>query len=105
MFRLKANDLAKLPKVLRYGYYVVSTFRLVRMRAWESQGEPNPFVARRAPKRAVSRVDVIEILGDFDPLNDINSIHKKAPPNVPELPSDHLMRPSHLRARRYSLAS
>lgn len=105
MLRLNADDLAKLPKALRYVYYVLSSVRPVRFRAWQDEGEPNPFVARRARKRAVSRVDIREILGDFDPFVEMTPDKKKAPANVPELPSKHLVRPSHLRTRRYCLAS
>ncbi len=117
MFRIRPEDLAKLPIALRYAYYVMSCVRLVPYGTWKEDGEPNPFVAPRKPKSPATRQEASLILEDIDPF-EILADDKTAPdmdtePQGETEPERHtlkrsengLVRPAHLRKRRYAIAA
>jgi len=58
------DDLKRTPKVFRFLYYLVSSFRLTSYRQWKSQGEPNPFVSASYDRPATSQTEIVEIFRD-----------------------------------------
>jgi hypothetical protein len=63
-FTTNKDSLGQMPRVFRYLYFVLSSFRLVSFRQWKAKGEPNPFVSQRAKRRHTSQQEIIDIFQD-----------------------------------------
>jgi len=51
----------RLPRVLRYFYYLISGFRLRSYGAWKRDGEPNPFARSRPVRKETTRPEIADI--------------------------------------------
>ena len=105
LISLKSEDLKCLPKALRYAYHMLTCFRFVTYGSWKEDGEPNPFVSRRAPKSPATRSEVSVILEDIEPFEYLGNAEKAPHCGRLRRAANGLMRPAHLRERRYKMAA
>ena len=62
---IRADVLPNLPRVVRYGYFVLTTC----MQKWKRWNEPNPFVFRSNRKqRYVNKREISRMVEDIDPF-------------------------------------
>ena len=105
MFKVTADNLAQMPKAFRFAYYVFSGVRFASYKTWINEGEPNPFVARRASKEPMTHQDAHRILADIDPFVVIRQAVPEPRPITLVRAANGLMRPRHLREKRYQMAA
>ena len=62
LFSINRNGLGRSPRLFRYLYFLLSSFRLISFGQWKAKGEPNPFVPPKAPQRRhTSQQEILDI--------------------------------------------
>ena len=105
MFKVTTKDLSRVPSAYRYAYYLLTAMRLVTYKSWQKEGEPNPFVARRAPKQTMTHLEAQTILKSIDPFVVSRMVLPEPRPFTLVREANGLMRPRHMSERRYQVAA
>ncbi len=64
MFYDYSGGFAGKPRVLRFCFYLISSFKLMRYSAWVQKGEPNPFVRKDRRPRETCQIEITDIFGE-----------------------------------------
>ena len=64
MLKLSPAQLAKRSAAFRYLYFMVTSFKMKSFRAWQRDGEPNPFVEKTYRHNVTERVEFADIFED-----------------------------------------
>lgn len=56
-----SDALDRKPRLYRYFFYLLSSFRIVTLKGWMREGEPNPFVQKTQRVRVTHRQEIQDI--------------------------------------------
>jgi hypothetical protein len=64
MFQIDQDRLSAKPRLYRYVFYLLSSFRPVALSKWSDEGEPNPFVPVTRRVKVTHRTEIQDIFED-----------------------------------------